>query len=165
MKRLSVFLIIIFTICSLTIIAQGYNNRGMYETNGPPFNSINRSAYDSDDSGIVYSDAQTSAHAGLLCHRVTSLSSVNAVRDANLYGQYDVNARLNHDWVDEKRRRDHDANKWNTYLNESANTWDSDNGDFDPSDTIEYCIADCVAFAKDVRKPGIIYSTNCYIPW
>ena len=164
MKRFYIFLIIAFIISTVTIISYAYNNLGTYEIGGPPFNSINRYAYDSD--GPVWSDANTSAHDGLGGHTVSSGSNVYSVRDWHLYGLYDVNARLNHDWVNKKNQRDHDADSWQVYLNKDAYTMDTDWWDsYNPVDTIEYCIADCVATANDIRTPSVIYGTNCYIPW
>ena len=58
MNRLSVFLMIMLIIGVLTITASGINNGGTYELANPEDESIERVAYDSDDS--VWSEANTS---------------------------------------------------------------------------------------------------------
>lgn len=136
MNRLSVFLMPVLIIVTLTITASGINNRGTYELVYPAEEKIERLAYDSD--GVVWSDAKTSA----------------------------VYAYLNHDWVDESNKRDEDDDDWERHLAEDSSVDDTDWGDsYDATETIEYCVTDGWATARDMRTPSVWYGTSVYIPW
>ena len=163
MNRLSVFLMIMLIIGVLTITASGINNGGTYELANPEDESIERVAYDSDDS--VWSEANTSASNGL-GHTVSAGCDVYSIIDPFLYGSYAVYANLNHDWVDSDNSSDGDDDDWDRYLNEGAYTGDTDWWDsYDETETIEYCTTDGWATARDSRTPSVRNGTSVYIPW
>lgn len=164
MNRLSVFLMTVLIIVTLTITASSINNRGTYELVYPAEEKIERLAYDSD--GVVWSDAKTSADDGPFGHTVESSVNVYSSIDPFLRGSYAVYAYLNHDWVDESNKRDEDDDDWYRHLHEDSYVGDTNWGDsYDETETIEYCVTDGWATARDIRTPSVWYGTSVYIPW
>lgn len=182
MKKASTFLIIgmILALCSVLIASPGTNRGGTFETEDPPENrrgnsryySITRTAYDpeeyANDDSKVWSDATTVAEQlpfGL-GHFVSASTYVYSENSIFLKGRYIVSATLNQDWVHPDNRWDGGADEWRKYLYMDASTHDTDFGDYYvPKETIEYCLADGYANAKNVRDSSESWQTSVYIPW
>ena len=166
MKKASVFLIygIMTVILSSLLIASPSTNRSdTSEIEDPPEDrrgnnpnySITRNALDKIDDSKVWSDATTIAKQSPFGHSVSAETNVESVISIYLRGRYTVSATLNHDWVHPAR-----------YLYKYAYRGDHDGENpHVPRDTIEYCLADGNASAKDVRTRSVRWSTSVYIPW
>lgn len=181
MKKASTFLIIgtILALCSVLIASPGTNRGGTFETENPPENrrgnslyySITRTAYDPKyyaNDGKVWSDATTVAEQLPFGfgHYVSAHTKVESERSIFLKGKYTVSATLNQDWVDPDNQWDGGSDEWNEYLYKVAFTYDTDFSDYYvPKETIEYCLADGYANAKNVRNRSESWQTSVYIPW
>ncbi|MDE0484799.1 MAG: hypothetical protein OXI67_19645 [Candidatus Poribacteria bacterium] len=175
MKKVTVFLIIACVIVGITTITLGSNDDGVSEWEEPsaddrgddPNYSLYRWAGDSD-SMKIWSDATASATQSSSGHSVSACTMLGSVTDPWLEGQYALYATLNHDWVNDNDRdgnNDGDG-EWQRRISiwthaDDKDWWDS----YDPSDTIEYCMADGWVSAKDTRTPSVRYGASVYVPW
>ncbi len=150
----------------------GVNRGGVIEWEDPhenrrgrdPNYTVHRRAYDNDDK--VWSDASTDASQSILGHSVHASVNVYSRRSGFLKGSYTVSATLNQDWVEPDNKWDGESGQWFVYLSKHASTSDIDWFDsYVPRDTIEYCLADGCAKAKDVRTRSVRWRTSVYIPW
>lgn len=162
----------IVTLSSLLIASPATNRGGTFETEDPPEDRrgdnpnyrITRNAYDSDDK--VWSDATTTADQSPFGHSVSTGTNVYSANSIFLKGTYTVSATLNQDWVHPDRQWDGRSGEWNRILNRSAYTGDHDwAANYVPRDTIEYCLADGNASARDIRNSSKRWRTSVYIPW
>ncbi len=181
MKKAFTFLIIgmMIALCSVLIASPGTNRGGTSEIEDPtannrtePYYSIERTAYDPkyyETSGSkVWSDATTFAQQIPFGfgHYVSARARVYSKKSIYLYGNFIVSATLNHDWVHPDNQNDGEADEWHEYLHRVAFTNDQDYGDYyDQKDTIEYCLADGYAKAKNARDRSESWTTSVYIPW
>ncbi len=166
MKKATVFLIIACVIIAVTTITLGSNNIGEWEWESPDGDEVSRTALDSDYK--LWSDAYTSATQSKTGHSVSASTTLGSFRDPWLAGQYALYATLNHDWVSDNNRDGDgdDEGEWEEYISRWTNADDKDWwASYDPSATIEYCIARGWISAKDTRTPSVRYGTNVYIPW
>lgn len=186
MKRIKIFLILIGLLYAITAFttllkaSPGANRGGTMEWEDPPIRykwvngknvlrrgpnyKVHRRAYDQDVK--VWSDATTNAVQEKLGHTVHARTGVYSTRSPFLKGKYTVNAWLYHDWVHPDNTWDGETGQWTVYLNEYAETSDSDWFDlYSPRLTIEKCLADGYATAKDIRFRSAKWRTNVYIPW
>ncbi|MCE2400180.1 hypothetical protein J4G08_04750 [Candidatus Poribacteria bacterium] len=171
MKHVAIFLTLMLILCtiatftSLLKASPGTNRGGTEEVVDPPPipASVTRTAYDGDVE--VWSSAGTKAWQGI-GHQVKASTRVRAMTSQFLKGTYTVSATLNHDWVIEMNKWDGRSGEWRRYLNKGAYTSDMDWFNmYDTTDTIEYCLADGYATARDVRESSKRWSTSVYIPW
>ena len=164
----------IVILSSLLIASPSTNRSDTSEIEDPPEDrrgnnpnySITRNALDKIDDSKVWSDATTTAAQSPFGHSVSTETNVESVISIYLRGRYTVSATLNHDWVHPDRQWDGSSGQWTRYLYKYAYRGDHDGENpHVPRDTIEYCLADGNASAKDVRTRSVRWSTSVYIPW
>ena len=183
---LGVILLSIMTLGTSSLLkgSPSCNRDGTNEWEEPPPHKrkglvlrINRDAYDSEGSGsgseddgdVVRSEAHT--RAGWDTHTKVTASTTVATGDqrpnnAWLVGTYTISATLNHPWVDDKNKWDGRSDEWDRFLNEQAWTEDTDWWDYhNPKKAIEYCLADGMVKARDIRNRGQRWTSSTYIPW